>query len=198
MASGPITSWQMDSETMQTVTAFIFLGSKIIVDCDCSHEIKRCLPLGSKAMTNLDNVLKNSDITLPTEVHLVKAMVFPVVMYGSESWTIKKSEQWRTDTSKLWVWRVLLKVPWTARRVKQSILKKSTLNIHWKLMLKLQYFDNLMRRAYSLEKTMMLGKTEGRRRRGERTRRSDGSLIQWTWVWASSGRWWQVGRLGAL
>ena len=124
MTPGPITSWQIDGETMETVTDFIFLGSKITADGDCSHEIKRCLLLGRKVMTNLDNILKSRDITLLTKVHLVKAMVFPVVMYGCESWTIKKSEHWRTDAFKLWCWRRLLWVPWTARRSNQSILKE--------------------------------------------------------------------------
>ena len=124
MASSPITSWQIDRETMKTVTDFIFLGSNITADGDCSHEIKRCLFLGRKAVTNLDSVLKSRDITLPTKVHLVKAMVFPVLMYGCESWTIKKAERQRIDASELWCWRRLLRVPWTARRSNQSILKE--------------------------------------------------------------------------
>ena len=124
MASGPITSWQIDRETMEPVTDFIFLDSKITADGDCSHEIKRCLLLGRKVMTNLDNILKSRDITLPTKVHLTKAMVFPVVMYGCESWTIKKFEHQRIDAFELWCWRRLLRVPWTARRSNQSILKK--------------------------------------------------------------------------
>ena len=132
MASGPITSWQIDGETMETVTDFIFWGSKITSDGDCSHEIKRHLLLGRKAMTNLDSILKNRDITLPTKVCLVKAMVFPVVMYICESWTIKKAECQRIDAFELWCWRRLLRVPWTARRSNQSILRKSVLNIHWK------------------------------------------------------------------
>ena len=132
MASGPITSWQIDGETMETVTEFIFLGSKITADGDYSHEIKRCLFLERKAMTNLDSILKSRDITLPTKVHLVKAMVFPGVMYGSESWTIKKAECWRIGAFELQCWRRLLRVPWTARRSNQSILKKSILNLHWK------------------------------------------------------------------
>ena len=123
MASGPITLWQIDGETMETVTDFIFLGSKITADGDCSHEIKRCLLLGRKAMTNLDSILKSRDITLPTKVHLVKAMVFPVVMYGCEGWTIKKAEHQRIDAFELWCWRRLLRVPWTARS-NQSILKE--------------------------------------------------------------------------
>ena len=132
MASSSITSWQIDGETMKTVTVFIFLGSKITADGDCSQEIKRCLLLGRKAMTNVDNIFKSRDITLPTKVRLVKAMVFPVVTYGCESWTIKKAEHQRIDASELWCWRRLLRVPWTARRSNQSILKRSILSIHWK------------------------------------------------------------------
>ena len=124
MASGPITLWQIDGETMETVTDFIFLGSKITADGDCSHEIKRCLLLGRKVMTNLDSLLKSRDITLPTKVCLVKATVFPVVMYGCESWTIKKAESQRIDAFELWCWRRLLRVPWTARRSNQSILQE--------------------------------------------------------------------------
>ena len=130
MASGPITSWEIDGETMKTVTDFIFLGSKITADGDCRHEIKRQLLLGRKAMTKLDSILKSRDITLPTKIHLVKAMVFPVVMYRCESWTIKKAECQKIDAFELWCWRRLLRVPWTARRSNQS--RKSTLNIHWK------------------------------------------------------------------
>ena len=126
MASGPITSWQIDGETMETVTDFIFLGFQITAGGDCSHEIKRCLLLGRKAMTNLDSILKSRDITLPTKVRLVKAMVFPVVMYGCESWTIKKAECRRIDAFELWCWRKLLRVPWTARRSNQSILKETS------------------------------------------------------------------------
>ena len=178
MASGSITSWEIDGETMETVTDFIFLGSKITADGECSREIKRCLLLGRKAMTNLDSILKSRDITLPTKVYLVKAMVFPVVMYGCESWTIKKAELRRTDTFELWCWRRLLRVPWTARRSNQSILKEISSEYALEgLMLKLkpQYFDHLMRRADSLEKTLMLGKIEGRRRRGrQRMKRMDG------------------------
>ena len=124
MASGPITSWQINGETVERVTDFIFLGSKITADCDCSHEIKRCLLIGRKVMTNLDNILKNRDITLPTKVCLVKAMVFPVVMYGCESWTGKKAECLKIDAFGLWCWRRLLRVPWTERRSNQSILKE--------------------------------------------------------------------------
>ena len=146
MASGPISSWQIDGETLETVTDFIFGGSKITADCDCSHEIKKRLFLGRKAMTNLDSILKSRDITLPTNVRLVKAMVFPVVMYGCESWTIKKAECQRIDAFELWCWRRLLRVPWTARRSNQSILKISPGCSLEGLMLKLklQYFGHLM------------------------------------------------------
>ena len=132
MASGPITSWQIDGERVETVSDFILGGSKITADGDCSHEIKRRLLLGRKVMTNLDSILKSRDITLSTKVHLVKATVFPVVIYGCENWTIKKGECGRTDAFELWCWRRLLRVPWTVRRSNQSILKKSVLNVHWK------------------------------------------------------------------
>ena len=170
MASGPISSWQIDGETMETVTDFILGSSKITTDGDCSHEIKRCLLLGRKVMTNLDNIFKNRDITLPTKVRLVKAMVFPVVMYGCESWTVKKDERRRIDAFELWCWRRLLRVPWTERRSNQSILKEISPGISLEgmmLKLKLQYFGHLMRRVDSLEKTVMLGGIEGRRRRGQ-------------------------------
>ena len=168
MASGPITLWQIDGETVETVTDFIFLGSKITADGGCRHDIKRCLLLGRKAMTNLDNVLKSRDITLPTNVCLVKAMVFPVVMYECESWTIKKAEPWRIDDFELWCWRRLLRVPWTARSNK-SILKEINAKYSLEglmLKLKFQYFGHLIWRTDSLEKTLMLGKTEDRKRRG--------------------------------
>ena len=132
MASGPITPWQIEGKTMETMADFIFLGSKITADGDCSHEIKRCLLLGRKAMTNLDSILKSRDITLPTKVHLVKAMVFPVIMYGCESWTIKKAVFQRTDAFELWCWRRLLRVPWMARRSNQSILKEINPEYSWK------------------------------------------------------------------
>ena len=172
MASGPITLWQIDGETMETMTDFIFLGPQIIADGDCSHEIKRCLLLGRKAMTKVDSILKCRDITLPTKVHLVKAMVFPVVMYGCESWTIKKAECPRIDAFELWCWRKLLRVPWTARRSDQSILKEvnpeySLEGLLLKLKLNLQYFGHLMWRTDSLEKTLMLGKINGRGWRGQ-------------------------------
>ena len=169
MASGPITSSEIDGETVETVSDFIFGGSKITVDGDCSHEIKRHLLLGRKAMTNLDSILKSRDITLPAKVCLVKAMVFPVVMYGCESWTVKKAEYRRTDAFELWCWRRLLRVPWTARRSNQSILKEINPEISLEgmmLKLKLQYFAHLIRRVDSLEKTLMLGGIGGRRRRG--------------------------------
>ena len=169
MAYDPITSWQIDGETMETVRDFIFLGSKITVNGDFSHEIIRCLLLGRKAMTNLDSILKSRDINLPTKVHLVKAMVFPVVMYGCESWTIKRAERWRIDAFELWCWRRLLRVPLTARRSNESILKEISPEYSLeglRLKLKLQYFGHLMGRANSLEKTLMPGKIEGRRRRG--------------------------------
>ena len=146
MVSGPITSWQIDGETMETVTDFILLGSKITADGDCSHEIKRHFLLGRKAMTNLDSILKNRDITLPTKVHLVEAMVFPMVMYGCESWSIKKTECRRIDAFELWCWRRLLRVPWTARRSNQSILKEISPGcslVGLMLKLKLQYFGHL-------------------------------------------------------
>ena len=151
------------------VREFILGGSKITADGDCSHEIKRRLLLGRKIMTNLDSILKSRDITLPTKVHLVKAMVFLVVTYGCESWTIKKAECQRTDSFELWCWRRLLKVPWTARKSNQSILKEISPEYSLEglmLKLKLQYFGHLMRRTDSLEKTLMLGKIEGSRRRG--------------------------------
>ena len=166
MASSPITSWQTDGETMETGTDFIFLGSKITVSGDYSLEIKRWLLLGRKAMTNLDRIVESRDITLPTKVHLVKAMVFPVVMYGCESWTIKKAERWRIDAFELWCWRRLLRVPWTARRSNQSIWKEISPGCSLEglmLKLKLQYFGCLLRRADSFEKTLLLGKSEGRR-----------------------------------
>ena len=169
MTSGPITSWQIDGETVETVADFIFGGSKITADVDCSHEIKRYLLLGRKAMTNPDSILKSRDITLPTKVLLVKAVICPVVMYGCESWTIKKAEHRRIDPFELWCWRRVLRVPWTARRSNQSILKEISPEYSLEgpmLKLKLQYFGHLMQRTDSLEKTLMLGKIEGGRRRG--------------------------------
>ena len=169
---------QIDGETEETVTYFIFLGSKITADGDCSHEIKRCLVLERKAMTNLDSILKSRDITLPTKVHRVKAMIFPVIMYRCESWTIKKVKCWRIDASELQCWRRLLRVPWTARRSNQSILKEISPEYSLEelmLKLKLQYSGHLMQTADALENTLMLGKIEGGRRRGQqRTRWLDG------------------------
>ena len=191
VAFGSITSWQIDGETMETVRDYILGVSKITADGDCSHEIKRCLVFERKAITNLDSILKSRDITLPTKVHLVKAMIFPEVMYGCESWTIKKAECWRIDAFELWCWRRLLRVPWTARRSNQSFLKEISpeyLLEGLMLKLKLQYFGHLLWRTDWFEKTLMLGKIEGRRRRGW-----DGwmaSPARWTWVWASFGSWW--------
>ena len=166
MASGPITLWHIDGET---VTNFILGGSKITADGDCSHEIKICLLLGRKIMTNLDSIFKSRDITLPTKVCLVKAIVFPVVMYGCESWTIKKAECWRIDAFELWCWRRLLRVPWTAWRSNQFIVKEISPEYSLEglmLKLKLQYFGDLMWRTNSFEKTLMMGKIEGRREKG--------------------------------
>ena len=171
----------MDGET---VSDFIFWGSKIIADGDCSREIKRCLLFGRKVMTNLDSIFKSRDITLPTKVHLVKAMVFPVVMYGCESWTVKKAMCRRTDAFELWCWRSLLRVPWTARRSNQSILKEISPGCSLEglmLELKLQYFGHLMQRVNSLEKSLTLGGIGGRRRKGrQRMRWLVASLTQWT------------------
>ena len=175
MASSPITSWEIDGET---VSNFIFFGSKITADGDCSHEIKRHLFLGRKVMTNLDSIFKSRDITLPTKVHLVKAMVLPVVIYGCKSWTVKKAERRRIDAFELWCWRRLLRIPWTARRSNQCLLTEISPGISLEgmmLKLKLQYFGHLMQRVDSLEKTLMLGGIGGRRRRGrQRMRWLDG------------------------
>ena len=169
---GKLSIWQIDGGNK--VADFIFLCSKITADVDCSHEIKRRLLLGRKVMTNLDSILKSRDIALPTKVHLVKAMVFPVVMYGCESWTIKRDEHWRIDAFELWCWRRLLRVPWIARRFNQSILKEISPEYSLEglmLKLKLQYFGHLMWRVDSLEKTLMLGGIGGRRRRGRQRMR---------------------------
>ena len=174
MAFCPITSWQIDAITVETVSDFILGGSKITADGDCSHEIKRRLLLGRKVMTNLGSILKSRDITLLTKVRLVKAIVFPGVMYGCESWTVKKAEQQGIDAFELWCWRRLLRVPWTARRSNQSILKEigpGCLLEGLMLRLKLQYFGHLMQRAESFEKTLMLGGIGGRRRRGRQRMR---------------------------
>ena len=173
-ASGPITSWQRDGETGETVSDFILGGSKITADGDCSHEIKRHLLLGRKVMINLDSIFKSRDITLPTKVCLVKAKVFPVVTYGYESWTVKKAEHRRIDAFELWCWRRLLRVPWTARRSNQSILEEISPGCSLEglmLKLKLQYFGHLMRRVDSLEKTLMLRRIRGRRRKGQQRMR---------------------------
>ena len=178
MASSPITSWSIDGETVETVADFIFLGSKITADGECSLEIKGCLLLGRKVMSNLNSILKSRDITLPTKIHLVKAMVFLVFMYGCESWTVKKAELQRMDAFEVWCWRRLLRVPWAARRSNQSILKEISPGISLEgmmLKLKLQYFGHLIGRADSFAKTLMLGKIEdGRRRRQQRMRWLDG------------------------
>ena len=198
MASGPITWWEIDGETVETVSDFILGGSKITADGDCSREIKGYLFLGRKPMTNPDSILKNRDITLLTKVHLAKATVFPVVIYGCESCTIKEAEHRIIDAFELWYWRRLLRVPWTARRSNQSILKEISPGCSLEeliLKLKLQYFGHLMRRADSFEKTLILGKIEGRRRRG---RQRMASPTQWTWVWVDSGSWWWTGRPGVL
>ena len=174
MESGPITSWEIDGETVETVSDFILGGSKITADGDCSHEIKRFLLLGRKVMTNVDSILKSRDVTLPTKVHLVKAMVFPVVMYRCESWTVKKADRRRIDAFELWCWRRLLRVPWTARRSNQSIREEISPGCSLEglmLKLKLQYFGHLMQRADSLEKTLLLGGIGGRRRRGRQNMR---------------------------
>ena len=198
MASSPNTSWQIDEETMETVRKFIFLGSKITADGDCSHEIKRCWILGGKAMKNLDNILKSRDITLPTKVHIAKAMVFPVVMYGCESWTIKQAECQRIDAFELWCWGRLLRVPWTARRSNQS--RKSVLNIHWKDWC---WSSNTLatwckelthwKRPWRWERLKAEGDGDDRGQYGWMA-----SSTQWTWVWASSSRWWWTGKPGML
>ena len=202
MASGPITSWQIGGETMEAVRDFIFLGSKTTADGDCSHEIKRCLLLGRKPVTNLDSILKRRDITLPTKVHIVKGMVFPVVMYRCESWTIKKAERWRSDVFELSCWKRILRVPWTARISHQSILKEISPEYSLEgpmLKLKLQYFGHLMQRIDSLEKTLMLGKIEGGRRRGQQRMRWLDGITNWMdWVWVSSRSWWWTGKPGVL
>ena len=187
---------------MEILTDYFFWSPKSLEMVTAASEIKRCLLLGRKAMTNLDSILKSRDITLPTKVHLVKALVFPVVMYGCESWTVKKADHQRIDAFELWCWRRLLRVPWTARRFNQSILKEISPEYSLEgliLKLKLQYWGHLMQRTDSLKKTLMLGKTEGRRRRRQqRMRWLDGITDSRTWVWASSGRWWWTGKTNLL
>ena len=181
MASGPTTSWEIDGETLEAVSDFIFLDSKITAEGDGSREIKRCLLLGRKVMTNLDSILKTRDITLPTNVRLVKAMVFPVVMYGCESWTLKKAEC-RVDSFVLLCWIIFLRVPWTESRYNQSILKEISPEYSLEglmLKLKLQYFGHLMQRNNSLEKTLMLERIEGRRRRGRQSKRCLDGITNW-------------------
>ena len=198
VASGPITSWEIDGETVERVSDFIFGGSKITADGDCSHEIKRSLLLGRKVMSNLDSIFKSRDITLPTKVHLVKAVVFPVVMYGCESWTVKKAEHQRIDAFELWCWRRLLRVPW---RSNQSILKEISPGISlvgMMVKLKLQYFGHLMQRVDSLEKTLMLGGIGDRRRKGRQRMRWLDGITDSMDVWVNSGSWWWTGRPGVL
>ena len=199
MASGPITSWQIDGET---VTDFIFLGSKTTADGDCGHEIKRRLLLRRTVMPNLDSILKSRDIILSTKVHLVKAMVFPMVMYGCESWTIKKTERQRIDAFKLWCWRRLLGVPWTERRSNQSILKEIILSVHWKDWCWSWNSNTLAtwceelshwKRPWCWERLRSGGEVDGRGWDGWMA-----SPSQWTWVWVDSGSWWWKGRPGVL
>ena len=190
----------MGKQWKQWQTSFSW-APKSLQMLTCRYEIKRRLLLG-KLMTNLDSVLKSRDITLPTKVHLVKATVFPVVVYGCESWTVKKAERWRIDAFELWCWRRLLRVPWTARRSNQSILKEISPEYSLEglmLKLKLQYSGHLMWRADSYEKTLILGKMEGGRRRVQQGMRwFNGIMTQWTWVWVNSGSWWWTGRPGVL
>ena len=200
MASGPITSWQIDGETLETVADFIFLGSKITADDDCSHEIKRHLLLGRKVMTNLDSIFKSRDITLPTKVHLVKAMVFPVVMYGCKSWTVKKAEHWRIDAFELWCWRRLLRVPWTARRSNQSFLKDISPGCSLEglvLKLKLQYLATSCEQLTHWKRPWCW---EGLGTGGEGDDRGwDGWMASPTrWPWVNSGSWCWTGRTSML
>ena len=202
MASGPITSWQIDGETVETMADFIFLGSKITVDGDCSYEVKRRLLLRRKAMTNLHRMLKSRDMTLPTKALLVKAMVFPVVIYGCESWTIKKAEHRRIDAFELCCWRRLLRVPWTARRSNLSILKRSVLSVHWKDWCWSWNSNTLatwckelthLKRPWCWERLKAGGEGDDRGWDGWMA-----SPTQWTWVWVNSGSWWWTGRPGVL
>ena len=202
MASGPITSWEIDAQTVETVSDFILRGSKITADGDCSHEIKRRLLLGRKVMTNLDSILKNRDITLPKKVRLVKAMVFPVVMYGCESWTMKKAECRRIDAFELWCWRRLLRVPWTSRRSNQSILKEISPGISLEGMILSWNSSTLVTSCEELTHWKRLWFWEGLGAGGEGDDRGwDGwmaSLTRWTWVWVNSWSWWCTGRPGVL
>ena len=193
MASSPITSWQIDGETVKTVTDFLFLSSKITADGDCSHEIKRCLFLGRKVMTNLDRIVKSRDTTLSTKVHLVKAVVFPVVMYGCENWTIQKAEHWRIDAFELWCWKRCLRVPWTARRSNQSILKEISpgcslegLMLNWNSSTLATWCGELThwKRPWCWERLRAGGEGDDRGWDGWMT-----SPTQWTWVWVNSGSW---------
>ena len=202
MASGPITSWEIDGETVETVSDFIFLGSKITADGDCSHEIKRRLLLGRKIMTNLDSILKSRDITLSTKVCLVKATVFPVVTYGCESWTVKKAECRRIDAFELWCWRRLLRVPWTARRSNQSILKEISAGVHWKDWCWSWNSNTLAtaceelthwKRPWCWEELGAGGEGDNSGWDGWMT-----SVTQWTWFWVNSGSWWWTRRPGAV
>ena len=201
MASGPITLWQIDGETMETVTDFIFLGSKITADGDCSHEIKTCLLLGRKAMTTLDSKLKNWDITLLTKVRLVKAMVSPAVMYGCESWTMKKAEHQRIDAFELWCWRRHSGVPWTARRSNQSILKEISPEIHWKDWC-WSWNSNTLATWYEKLTHWKIPRCWERLKAGEGNNRGwdvwMASPTQWTWVWVNSLSWWWAGKPGVL
>ena len=208
IASGPITSWHIGGETMETVTDFILGGSKITADDDCNHKIKWCLLLGRKAMINLDSILKSRDITLPARIHIVKAVVFPVVMYGCESWTIKKIEHWRIDAFELWCWIRLLRVTWTARRSNHSIFKEISPEYSLEglmLKLKLQYFGHLMRRTDSHSKVSHWKRPWCWKRLKAGGEGDDrgwvgwiGSLTWWTWVWVSSGSWWWTGKPGVV
>ena len=202
MASGPITSWEIDGETVETESDFIFLGSKITADGDCSHDIKRHLLLGRKVMTNLDRIFKSRDITLPTKVYLVEAMAFPVVMYGCESWTVKKPEHWKIDAFELWCWRRLLRVPWTARRSTQSILKEISPGCSLEglmLDLKLQYLATSCKELTHWKRPWCwegLGAGWEGDDRGCNSWMASATL--WTWVWVNSGSWWRTGRPGVL
>ena len=202
MASGPITSWEIDGETVERVSDFIFSSSKITADGECSHEIKRCLLLGRKIMTNLDSILKSRDITLPTKVRLIRAMFFPVVMYGCERWTVKKAEHWRIDAFELWCWIRFLRVPWTARRSKQSILKEISPGCSLKDWCWSWNSNTLATWCEELTHLKRSWCWEGLGAGGEGDDRGwDGwmaSPTQWTWVWVNSGSWWWTGRPGVL